>query len=112
MSSQEAFPRSGFERDSNALDAARSAFEWLVTAPHPVSVDGRLFAGLPARRVPLNELRDRLLRRSCTQALRDSAWAHLVLLARTEGGTWTVGAVGVAARADLHRRDLVGEVRR
>ena len=81
------------------LDAARSAFEWLVAGPHPVSVDGRLFPGLPARRVPLNELRDRLLRRRCPQTLRDAVWAHLVLLARTEGGAWTVGAVGVALPA-------------
>ncbi|CRK55154.1 hypothetical protein [Alloactinosynnema sp. L-07] len=99
MSSREAIPRSGFERDSMPLDAARSAFEWLVAGPHPVSVDGRLFPGLPARRVPLNELRDRLLRRRCPQTLRDAAWAHLVLLARTEGGAWTVGAVGVALPA-------------
>lgn len=99
MSSREAFPRSGFDRDSMPLAAARSAFEWLVAGPHPVSVDGRLFPGLPARRVPLNELRDRLLRRRCPQTLRDAAWAHLVLLARTEGGAWTVGAVGVALPA-------------
>ncbi|MFD0204246.1 MULTISPECIES: hypothetical protein [Saccharothrix] len=99
MSSREAIPRSGFERDSMPLDAARSAFEWLVAGPNPVSVDGRLFPGLPARRVPLNELRDRLLRRRCPQTLRDAAWAHLVLLARTEGGAWTVGAVGVALPA-------------
>ncbi|WNV90188.1 hypothetical protein [Umezawaea sp. Da 62-37] len=99
MSSREAIPRSGFERDSMPLDAARSAFEWLVAGPHPVSVDGRLFAGLPPRRVPLNELRDRLLRRRCPQTLRDAVWAHLVLLARTEGGAWTVGAVGVALPA-------------
>ncbi|MDQ3579360.1 MAG: hypothetical protein M3443_17560 [Actinomycetota bacterium] len=99
MSSREAVPRSGFERDSMPLDAARSAFEWLVAGPHPVSVDGRLFPGLPARRVPLNELRDRLLRRRCPQTLRDAAWAHLVLLARTEGGAWTIGCVGVALPA-------------
>lgn len=99
MSSRETFPRSGFERDSLPLDAARSAFEWLVAGPRPVSVDGRLFPGLPARRVPLNELRDRLLRRRCPQTLRDAAWTHLVLLARTEGGAWTVGAVGVALPA-------------
>ncbi|MBB5808888.1 hypothetical protein F4560_008656 [Saccharothrix ecbatanensis] len=99
MSSREAIPRSGFERDSMPLDAARSAFEWLVAGPRPVSVDGRLFPGLPARRVPLDELRDRLLRRRCPQTLRDAAWAHLVLLARTEGGAWTVGAVGVALPA-------------
>ena len=99
MTSHHAIPRSGFERGSMPLDAARSAFEWLVTGPHPVSVDGRLFPGLPARRVPLNEVRDRLLRRRCPQTLRDAVWTHLVLLARTEGGTWTVGCVGVALPA-------------
>ncbi|MGW5053977.1 hypothetical protein [Actinokineospora sp. NPDC004072] len=81
------------------LDAARSAFEWLLTDPHPLAVDGRLFPGLPPRRVPLNELRDRMLRRSCPQASRDAVWAHLVLLARTEGEAWTVGCVGVAMPA-------------
>lgn len=81
------------------LDAARSAFEWLVAGPHPVGIDGRLFPGLPGRRVPLNEVRDRLLRRRCPQTVRDAVWAHLVLLARTEGGAWTVGAVGVALPA-------------
>jgi hypothetical protein len=99
MSSRNAIPRSGFERDSMPLDAARSAFEWLVTGPRPVSVDGRLFPGLPARRVPLSEVRDRLLRPRCPQTLRDAVWAHLVLLARTEGGAWTVGCVGVALPA-------------
>ncbi|USX56407.1 hypothetical protein [Lentzea sp. HUAS12] len=99
MHASEGVPRSGFERECNALDAARSAFEWLVTGPRPVSVDGRLFPGLPGRRVPLNELRDLLLHRRCPQALRDAAWAHLVVLSRTEGGAWTVGAVGVALPA-------------
>ncbi|MFI7680071.1 hypothetical protein [Actinophytocola sp. NPDC049390] len=99
MSSHDAIPRSGFERDDKPLDAARSAFAWLVTGPHPVSIDGRLFPGLPGRRMPLNEVRDRLLRRRCPQTLRDAVWAHLVLRARTEGGTWTVGAVGVALPA-------------
>lgn len=89
----------GFDRDSMPLDSARSAFEWLVTGPHPVAVDGRLFPGLPARRIPLNELRERLLARHCPQAVRDAVWTHLVLLSRTEGATWTVGCVGVALPA-------------
>lgn len=99
MATNYAFPRPVFERDSLPLDAARAAFEWLVTGPRPVSVDGRLFPGLPARRVPLGELRDLLLDRRCTQALRHAVWAHLVLLSRTDGGTWTVGCVGVALPA-------------
>lgn len=99
MTLHNTIPGSGFGHGSMPLDAARSAFEWLVTGPHPVSLDGRLFPGLPARRVPLNEVRDRLLHRRCPQALRDSVWAHLVLLTRTEHSTWIVGAVGVALPA-------------
>lgn len=99
MAAYNSFSRSVFERDSMPLDNARAAFEWLVTGPHPVSIDGRLFPGLPACRIPLDELRERLLRRHCPQALRDAVWRHLVLLSRSEGGTWTVGAVGVALPA-------------
>jgi hypothetical protein len=99
MAANNAFPRSGFARDGLPLDAARAAFEWLVVGPDPVSIDGRLFPGLPARRVPLNEVRDRLLRRRCPQGLRDAVWRHLVLLSRTEGATWTVGCTGVALPA-------------
>ena len=92
-------PRSFDERGLLPLDAARSAFTWLVTGPDPVSVEGRLFPGLPHRPVPLNELRERLLRRRCGQATRDAVWAHLVLRSRTEGATWTLGCVGVALPA-------------
>lgn len=91
--------RASFERTLMPLDSARTAFEWLVTGPHPVSVQGRLFRGLPDRRVPLNEVRDRLLRRRCGQATRDAVWAHLVLRSRTEKATWTLGCVGVALPA-------------
>lgn len=99
MPSHNTFPRNGFDRDFAPLDAARAAFEWLVTGPHPISIDGRMFPGLPARRVPLDELGERLLRRHCSQALRDAVWVHLVLLARTEGAIWTVGCTGVALPA-------------
>lgn len=91
--------RASFEREVMPLDAARSAFTWLVTSPYPVSVDGRLFPGLPDRSLPLNEVRQRLLRRRCRQATRDAVWAHLVLRSRTEGATWTLGCVGVALPA-------------
>jgi hypothetical protein len=87
------------DRRPMPLDTARTAFDWLVTGPAPVSIDGRLFPGLPPRRVPLHEVRDRLLHRRCPQATRDAVWAHLVLRSRTEGATWTVGCVGVALPA-------------
>jgi hypothetical protein len=91
--------RSSGERGLMPLDTTRSAFMWLVTGPDPVSVQGRLFPGLPNRPVPLNELRERLLRRRCGQASRDAVWAHLVLRSRSEGATWTLGCVGVALPA-------------
>ena len=83
----------------NSLDIARDAFTWLVTGPDPISVDGRLFPGLPPRRLPLDEVRDHLMARRCTQATRDAVWAHLVLRSRTEGARWTVAATGVALPA-------------
>jgi hypothetical protein len=99
MAAQSAFRRRGDDTVLNSLDIARDAFTWLVTGPHPVSLNGRLFPGLPDRRIPLDEVRDRLLARHCPQTTRDAAWAHLVLRSRTEGATWTVAAVGVALPA-------------
>jgi hypothetical protein len=93
------FRRASLERELMPLDAARTAFGWLVTGPHPLSIEGRLFTGLPDRQVPLNEVRERLLHRRCGQVTRDAVWAHLVLRSRTEGATWTVGCVGVALPA-------------
>ncbi|MGH3794478.1 MAG: pilin [Pseudonocardiaceae bacterium] len=90
-------PGGGWER--GPLDAARTAFAWLVTGPEPVSIQGRAFPGLPNRPVPLDELRDLLLARGCPQATRDAVWAHLVGRCRAEGGTWTVGCVGMALPA-------------
>lgn len=91
--------RSFSENDKGPLDTAHDTFMWLVTGPHPVAVDGRMFAGLPDRPVPLDELRERLLRRNCPMRLRDAVWAHLVLRSRLEGATWTVGCVGMALPA-------------
>ena len=99
MAAGQNFPRASFERALMPLDAARTAFEWLVTGPEPVWIEGRLFPGLPHRRLPLNEVRNRLLHPRCGQVTRDAVWAHLVLRSRTEGATWTVGCVGVALPA-------------
>ncbi|ASO21618.1 hypothetical protein FHR81_003262 [Actinoalloteichus hoggarensis] len=103
MSSPHSFPdrRGGYSSAAMPLDTARTAFDMLLTGPHPLAVDGRLFPGFPDRRVPLNEVRDRLLARRCPQSVRDSVWAHLVLLARTDGAAWTVGCVGVGLPALL-----------
>jgi hypothetical protein len=88
--------RLGFPAAAAPLEAVRVTWEWLCAAPHPVTVDGRLIAGLPDQPIPLDELRARLLARGCPAALRDAVWAHLVRRSRTEGGTWTVAAAGMA----------------
>lgn len=77
--------RSGSLADPMPLDAVRIAFDWLVSGPAPVAVDGAEFAGLPARAVALDEVRARLLDRSCPQQVRDAVWAHLVARTRADG---------------------------
>lgn len=107
------------------LDTARDAFTALVTGPDPLAVDGRDFPGLPDRAVPLDELRDRLLDRSCGASTRDAVWRHLLSHARRDGAPWMVACVGVALpglastarwlaarfrgdRADIHAAVLSG----
>lgn len=87
------------ETAGKPLDVAREAFRLLTTGPAPASIDGRLFDGLPNRRLALDEVRERLLARDCPQTTRDAVWAHLVLLSRTHGNAWTLGCVGVALPA-------------
>ncbi|MEV6904655.1 hypothetical protein [Amycolatopsis sp. NPDC051372] len=99
MPAKNPFRPGGDEAVANSLDIARDTFAWLVTGPHPVSLNGRLFDGLPDRDVPLDEVRDHMLARRCPQATGDAVWAHLVLRSRSEGATWTVAAVGMAMPA-------------
>ncbi|GGM81006.1 hypothetical protein GCM10012275_59570 [Longimycelium tulufanense] len=84
------------EWPSNSLDAAREAFAWLTAGDHPVALDGRLFDHLPNREIPVDELRDLLLRRSCPRRVWDQVWRHVITRSRAEGGTWTIVAVGLA----------------
>ncbi|GAA4866648.1 hypothetical protein GCM10025787_60620 [Saccharopolyspora rosea] len=84
------------EWPANPLDAARKAFAWLTAGDHPVALDGREFDHLPKREIPVDELRDLLLQRSCPRRVWDQVWRHVIPRARDEGGTWTVVAVGLA----------------
>ncbi|MFD8716925.1 hypothetical protein ACFV2H_02545 [Streptomyces sp. NPDC059629] len=81
------------------LHTARKCFTLLVTGPEPLSVDGRDFPGLPNRPIPLDELRDRMLRRHCPRRTRDAVWAHLVRQSREHGATWTLACAGMALPA-------------
>lgn len=107
------------------LDTARDSFQWLVTGPEPMSIDGSDFDGLPRRAIPLDELRDLLLSRQCTNSTRDAVWHHLVHRSRAERGAWTLACAGMALpnlagtaswlsaryrgdRADIHATVLAG----
>ncbi|MFI9552685.1 hypothetical protein [Nonomuraea endophytica] len=79
------------------LDVAGHAFDLLMRGPDPLSVDGAaLGEGLPARLIPMDELRKLLLRRSCTRTTRDHVWRHLITQARAHRGAWMVAAVALA----------------
>ncbi|MEU6260161.1 hypothetical protein ACFUEN_29855 [Streptomyces griseorubiginosus] len=86
-------------REALPLDTARECFTLLVTGPQPLSVDCRRYAGLPNRHIPLDELRDRMLRRRCPRKTRDEVWAHLVEQSRAHGATWTLACAGMALPA-------------
>jgi hypothetical protein len=82
--------------DPAALDVLDTSFRLLVSGPSPLALDGRtLGSGLPARLIPLDELRALLLRRSTPFAARDAAVAELLRRARDDHDTWTVGLAGV-----------------
>jgi len=82
--------------DPAALDVLDTSFRLLVSGPSPLALDGRILgSGLPARLIPLDELRALLLRRSTPFAARDAAVAELLRRARDDHDTWTVGLAGV-----------------
>jgi hypothetical protein len=82
--------------DPAALDVLDTSFRLLVSGPSPLAVDGRtLGGGLPARLIPLDELRGLLLRRATPFAARDAAVAELLRRARRDRDAWTVGLAGV-----------------
>lgn len=84
-------------RTGGALDTAAASFRLLVTGPQPLAVDGeRIGYGLPARSIPLDELKRLLLARATSYRARDAAWRVLVMKARQDGPAWVLGAVGVA----------------
>jgi hypothetical protein len=85
---------------SSPLAAAERAFGVLVEPPAPLALDGRAVGhGVPARHIPLDELRRLLLRGPVSYAAKDACWHQLIDHARTWGPAWAVGAVGMALPA-------------
>lgn len=77
------------------LDTLEEAFDALTSGPQPLALDGTAVGGnLPARPVPLDELRELLLDRSVPYAARDAAIGELLRRAKSEPA-WIVGLAGV-----------------
>jgi DNA-directed RNA polymerase specialized sigma24 family protein len=72
------------------------SFQLLVCDPAPLMLDGAAVGhGLPARPIPLGELRRLLLHPSVGFDGRDAALTWLVARAHTNGEVWMVGLAGV-----------------
>src|SRR5438128_1183994 len=80
------------DHQPGALDVLDTSFRLLVTGPSPLAIDGAVLGhGLPARLIPLGELRRLLLARTTTYGARDAAVSELLRRARGGGGAWAVG---------------------
>ncbi len=77
------------------FDTLEDAFEVLCSEPRPLALEAGMVSGLPARPLPLTELRAVLLHPSTRYRVRNAAIAVLLERARREGGRWTVGLAGV-----------------
>jgi DNA-directed RNA polymerase specialized sigma24 family protein len=78
------------------LGALDRSFGLLVCDPAPLTLDGAVVGhGLPARPIPLGELRRLLLDPSIGFDGRDAALTWLVARAQVDGGAWMVGLAGV-----------------
>ncbi|GAA1810859.1 hypothetical protein GCM10009682_35560 [Luedemannella flava] len=101
---------------ASLLDEIEYRFRLMAEGPKPLSVDGRKVGhGLPRRPIALPELSAILMHPSCGFDTRDEVWRLLVARTRSEGASWTVGAVGVAMpglRNAAHRlsRTYTGDV--
>jgi len=81
---------------SSPLDAAQRAFDLLVCPPTPLGFDARGIVGMPQQMLPLDELRDLLLKPDVSIVVRDSVWRELVVRARRDGPAWVVATVAMA----------------
>jgi hypothetical protein len=83
--------------DRSPLAVAEQIFQRSVHAPGGLALDGRALSHeLPARQIPLTELRDLLNSGSLPHATRELVWRELVVRGRHDGTRWLAGAVGVA----------------
>lgn len=95
-----------------AFAGVEAAFARIVEAPTPTSFDARTIAGLPARIIPPDELRELLTSTTLDADVADALWRQLVHHVRQWGEEWMLIAAGLALPAltrmagqILHRRN-------
>ncbi len=95
------------------FDALETCFRLLTDGPAPLALDGgQVGHGLPARQVPLVELRVLLQHPAATSDLRQAALQELVRLAIHNRGKWTLGLAGVLLPGFRHIAASVAAVDR
>jgi hypothetical protein len=78
------------------FDTLETCFRLLTSGPAPLALNGRHVShGLPARPIPLGELRVLLQHPAATNDLQRAALEELVHLATQQRGKWMVALAGV-----------------
>ncbi|HYA45613.1 MAG TPA: hypothetical protein VED59_08395 [Acidimicrobiales bacterium] len=85
----------GDARGRSPFTVLETSFKLLTTGPRPLALPGSEVDGLPARPIPLGELRARLLHPATPYHTRDEAIGALLRRAQADGGAWLVGLAGV-----------------
>jgi DNA-directed RNA polymerase specialized sigma24 family protein len=87
-------------RESSPLHTVETAFVALCTEPKPLALFGAaVHTQLPARWMPLDELRKALIGKKYDLHVCDAVWREIIDRSRTEGVAWTIAAAGMAAPA-------------
>ena len=80
----------------SSFDTLETCFRLLTSGPAPLTLDGRHVGhGLPARPIPLGELRVLLQHPAATSDLQRAALGELIHLATQQRDGWMVGLAGV-----------------
>jgi hypothetical protein len=81
-------------RGRTLLDAVAAAVDGPEAWVGPLAVDGAVIHhSLPAKHLPLTDLRALLLHREASYDVRNAVWAELAFMAQHHGGDWELGAV-------------------
>ncbi|MHB8246083.1 MAG: hypothetical protein ACYDGN_12165 [Acidimicrobiales bacterium] len=85
-----------FDPSTSPFDTLETTFRLLATGLESLSLDGSLVGPpLPAREIPLSELRDLLLNQKTPHRARNRAIGLLLARAQAEHGTATIALAGV-----------------